>query len=884
MSFRNGNKLRQASKVDQDVTRLQPFYYVHVLDQNTNVTRVEVGPQTLICQDHEHVVFGPQSMVVIPPRHYVVIKNPVKRHKDTGDLIKDRHDQVILKYGDEEVRLEQDPFPLYPGEELKSKIEQLELVPANNAYHLRALQNFVYQNGDNEEKKSAGDEWLFEGPGLYIPNPNIQKVRQVTAHVIQKNEALRMIAIQDCTDRNDSQRVAGEEWMVREVGAYLPGVFERVVSVVKAAVLTDRKAIHLRATKSFKDSFNNVRKNGEEWLVTREDCEAYIPSVNEEIVRVVDVTILTSRQYCVVLDPYNPKTHQNQLGAKKLIIGEDNFFLQPGERLEKGIQDIFVLSENEGLILTADEEFSENNRLRKPGDRWMIRGPMEYVPPVQARVVRKNVAIPLHENEGVYVRDIKTGQVRAVIGKTYLLNENEELWKKELTESVEELIQAPTEFGRIPESEMKKLKSKLKKRDKTRCVSYRAPHNSAVQIYDYKQKNARVIFGPSLVILGPDEMFTSLSLSGEQPKKPNQIHTLHLTLGPDFCTDIVSVETSDHARLNLTLSYSWQFKKPNGFAKRNDENKSDDIDLKAIDAWAHDLFSVSDFIGDLCKAVASRIRGAVAAVPFDDFHKNSARLIRNSVFGVNKQSGKIRDQFLMKQNNLLITGIDIKSIEPEDPKTRNALQKSVQQAIEITTEAQQSLARQEASRLGQEAQGKLDRQVINNRTESEKANKGLSLLEAQCKAVQKTGVARAKAEAQATKKAIEANSNVKVAQLQSKAKSIRLTGKMERLNRGRERELAYLRQKQEIETNHAKIMAQVETNKLQNMIEAIGQSTIKSIADAGPNLQKSLLQSLGIKNALITDGKQQINLFQSNRTSASDEMVSSLVNNNGFRD
>ena len=254
-SVRNSGP-RSGRAKDEDVTRLQPFHYVHVLDQNSNVTRVEVGPQTFIAQDHERVVFGPEKMVVIPPRHYVLIKNPVKRaSSDSMEVVCDKHGQAVLKHGEEEIRLEQDPFPLYPGEELKSKIEELELVPANKAYHLRALQNFELDGS----KKTAGDEWLFEGPGLYIPNPNIQQVRQVTAKVIETNEALRMIAIQDCIDRNGNKRVAGEEWMVRSVGAYLPGVFERIVNVVKAAVLTDSKAIHLRATKSFTDQFGNER-------------------------------------------------------------------------------------------------------------------------------------------------------------------------------------------------------------------------------------------------------------------------------------------------------------------------------------------------------------------------------------------------------------------------------------------------------------------------------------------------------------------------------------------------------------------------------------------------------------------------------------------------
>lgn len=40
------------------------------------------------------------------------------------------------------------------------------------------------------------------------------------------------------------------------------------------------------------------------------------------------------------------------------------------------------------------------------------------------------------------------------------------------------------------------------------------------------------------------------------------------------------------------------------------------------------LFSVPDFVGDACKAIASRVRGAVASVQFDDFHKVSiSRLV-----------------------------------------------------------------------------------------------------------------------------------------------------------------------------------------------------------------------------------------------------------------
>eukprot|EP00034_Subulatomonas_tetraspora_P000165 GABW01000240.1.p2 GENE.GABW01000240.1~~GABW01000240.1.p2 ORF type:complete len:52 (-),score=29.22 GABW01000240.1:3-158(-) len=49
----------------------------------------------------------------------------------------------------------------------------------------------------------------------------------------------------------------------------------------------------------------------------------------------------------------------------------------------------------------------------------MTYGPNEYVPPTAVEIVEKRKAIPLDENEGVYVRDIKSGRVRAVIGQTH---------------------------------------------------------------------------------------------------------------------------------------------------------------------------------------------------------------------------------------------------------------------------------------------------------------------------------------------------------------------------------------------------------------------------------------------------------------------------------
>lgn len=56
------------------------------------------------------------------------------------------------------------------------------------------------------------------------------------------------------------------------------------------------------------------------------------------------------------------------------------------------------------------------------------------------KIVEKRKAIPLDTNEGIYVRDQRTGAVREVKGKTYLLEAHETLWEKHLPDAVEELV------------------------------------------------------------------------------------------------------------------------------------------------------------------------------------------------------------------------------------------------------------------------------------------------------------------------------------------------------------------------------------------------------------------------------------------------------------
>ena len=67
---------------------------------------------------NHRVIFGPEKMIMVPPRHYCIIENPAQRGEG-GEIVLDKSGQIKLNHADQEIRLAQEPFPLYPGEVLK---------------------------------------------------------------------------------------------------------------------------------------------------------------------------------------------------------------------------------------------------------------------------------------------------------------------------------------------------------------------------------------------------------------------------------------------------------------------------------------------------------------------------------------------------------------------------------------------------------------------------------------------------------------------------------------------------------------------------------------------------------------------------------------------
>ena len=100
-----------------------------------------------------------------------------------------------------------------------------------------------------------------------------------------------------------------------------------------------------------------------------------------------------------------------------------------------------------------------------------------------------------------------------------------------------------------------------------------------------------------------------------------------------------------------------------------------------------------------------------------------------------------------------------------------------------------------------------------------------------------------------------------LATLRAQAAKIEADIELYRLTQARELELSYSKLVSDLEIEKAKRLAEIEITEFKEHVNAIGPKTIQAIATAGPDNQVKLLQSLGIKSTLITDGRSPINLF-----------------------
>jgi len=127
--------------------------------------------------------------------------------------------------------------------------------------------------------------------------------------------------------------------------------------------------------------------------------------------------------------------------------------------------------------------------------------------------------------------------------------------------------------------------------------------------------------------------------------------------------------------------------------------------------------------------------------------------------------------------------------------------------------------------------------------------------------LEQTGEATTEAESSSRAKQIESKTEVTKAKFGTEAKKIISMTELEILKEKQEFELEHQTSLVKLEIEKESELSEIESSKFKNIVKAIGSKTIKSIAQSGPEMQQKLLNSLGLKSLLITDGNSPINLF-----------------------
>jgi major vault protein len=481
---------------------------------------------------------------------------------------------------------------------------------------------------------------------------------------------------------------------------------------------------------------------------------------NEEIVRQRSMVILKDGQYCVVLNPFDKDADQIKYGDIEVRVGPDRFPLHPDEELDKtpqvgtqtfrgykikgrrhtergdideddgesdmrqhptGIFDQYVLKPTKGLLVEAIKDFDDNGTARSAGEQWIIKGPCNYIPHKYARVIRKVKSISLGQFEGIYIKNVKTGEIRMEEGeKNVMLKPEEELWEKKWTRTeldalrfrdldiAEEDIRSQT----VSQSELDRIRIR---RSEVRPLFVLDNEVCLIMTED----DQRIVVGAAPVMLQPFERPHIMKISGGTPKSSDRpIKIWKIRLGPTLSSDIIEIRTKDNAVLRMRLRYNWRF----NFDEANPKK----------------IFTIPDFIALITETLGSLIREAVAKVTFEELHKDAAEIVKKAVFGD-------QSSYVFEENELEVLGIDVKSITPEDAEIAKQLNDSIKTNMNIYIEKVQQEAELEAQKqkiVGQIAVEDERKNLIEKKAENTRLEKiGLANIEAEALKIEAEGEA-----------------------------------------------------------------------------------------------------------------------------------------------
>ncbi|MBW2461641.1 MAG: hypothetical protein JRH11_08335 [Deltaproteobacteria bacterium] len=365
------------------------------------------------------------------------------------------------------------------------------------------------------------------------------------------------------------------------------------------------------------------------------------------------------------------------IGTEIIVRGTERSFYVPRSGFEvipeggRYVRKAWRMEQSSGLHLRVVAPFEAGADDQLPqgdyasGQDVFLSGREGFFFPTESVVVVGAVsAVPLAENEGIYVRDIRSGAIRVAMGATAFLPDPT---KEEVV--VRGFAAADTARYGVTG-------------DETRVPAVYVPPSTAVMVVAKDRRE--VVTGPRTRLLGYDENLEELTLSTGRPKSDQDLlTTCFLRVDGNKVSDVVHVETEDHVALALTLSYRVSF-------------------LGEPQRW----FAVKDYVGLLCDHTSSIIRGVAPGISLEDFYGDGTGIVRDAVLGPRGEESR-REGRHFDENGMWVYDVEVLAISILDPEVDALLGGAQRMAI-----VSEIARKKEGLRLGDEKLKEEVRQAI----------------------------------------------------------------------------------------------------------------------------------------------------------------------------
>lgn len=330
-----------------------------------------------------------------------------------------------------------------------------------------------------------------------------------------------------------------------------------------------------------------------------------------------------------------------------------------------------------------------------------------------------------------------------------------------------------------------------------------------------KSGGRRVEVGPKPVLLAYDEMLEPLSFSTGKPKSTDKLMRSRYLQIENFVTDIIEVETSDHVKIELKVSYRVNF-----------VGDTDEERMK----W----FSVQNYVKYLCDHGKSVVKAAARKLPVSEFYQNSTEIVRDIVLGKQGTDGKRQGMFF-EENNLKVRDIEVLGAPIKDERIRKLLDDTQHEVVQTNITLQSAKRRLEVSKENEKINQETSRIVAETQMTRNEIEKGL--LESQLSlALLKLGNELQKVEEER-----------KLAQEQSGLEELQVTAELHRAKLASDQTLALRQQEQNQKIELLKAEAEaivtkfkaVEGNFTTALLQLSSNETVIKVSEA-MNIQRVL--------------------------------------------